>query len=241
MGDFNGALPYGPCPNYGASTVEAWRPDITANADGLPVEFLMAWIAIESGGLPCDYETSAGFVEVGPFQLDPSNLAAGGTTQAIQQPSPPCPANGYSAKVSFSQLSSDQVDAIVQGSIAYVQYCSAYCQTQLSAYGYTWDQTTADYWSLTKMVHVAPAMIPSLLQGAINTLGGPTGLWSDCVANAPLVPSGWTSNAQIVGQYGAGGGSGSILPSLLGGSGGASSTDLLIAAGVGLALWAALS
>lgn len=243
LGAFSGSLPYGAAPNYGSPSVEAWRSVVTENAGTLPIEFLMAWIAVESGGLPCDYETAAGFVEVGPFQLDPSNLAAGSTTQAIQQPSPPCPANAYSSSVQFSQLSSSQASAIVQGGIQYVSYCQAYAQTQLSSYGYTWDQTMADYWCMVKMVHVAPAMIPGLLQGAITALGGPTGTWDDCVANAVAVPASWTSNAQIVGQYGAGGGTGAALSSLASSilGDGASTTDLLVAAAVGVALWAALS
>src|ERR1700677_4708401 len=165
LGEFSGDLPYGPAPNYGSPAVEAWRSAITSAAGGsLPVEFLMAWVAIESGGNVCDWETSTGSVEAGIFQLmSPDNITNGQTTLAAQQPSPPCPASSYTTSVPFSALSSEQASAMVQGGINYVNYCVTYATGALATNGFSWDQTTVDFWSGVKAVHVSPVMLKTML------------------------------------------------------------------------------
>jgi hypothetical protein len=204
LGDVDTSV-YGPAANYGSDAVEAWRPAITKAAGTLPVEFLLAWIGVESGGNPCDWETATGSIEAGIFQLmSPDNINAGSTTLAAQQPSPPCPASSF-AHGSFSALSDDQVQAMIDGGITYVNYCVGYAEAMMLQYGYSFDSSSADYWSLVKMVHVAPGTISQMMQSATNA-NSSASTWADLIASpyGSSLPANWTTNASVVGQYGAG-------------------------------------
>lgn len=187
--------------------VEAWR-DLVASQAGisLPVNFLLAWIYAESGSNPCS-ATSLG--EWGIFQLmAPDNIAQGGTTVALQHPVPPCVA-GIQTTAGFSSLTSDQQNEQVRAGIQYVNYCVSYAETQMTAFGYIgqpgWTNSDWSYWAMVKMVHVAPAVIPGMLQAGLNGAGGVPVDWNDLVQYVTSVPANWLANASEVGSYGAGG------------------------------------
>jgi hypothetical protein len=232
LGLFSGDLPYGPAANYGSDSVEAWRPLVEANAGSNPVEFLLAWIAVESAGNPCSWTSLS---EAGIFQLMAGdNIANGQTSIAEQHPVPPCVSNQQTSS-SFSALTSDQATAQVQGGINYVNWCVGYANGALLANGYSWDQSSMDFWIATKMSHVAPGALSALLAAAVSQGSAPS-TWDDTVTAASAAgttyPANWIQNAQVVGQYGAGGGS------LLGGLGG---LGLPLVAAIGIATWYVLS
>lgn len=225
MGDLltdSSSLPYGAPSNWGSASVEAWRDLVTAQAGDKPVDFLMAWIAVESGGNACDYTS---LKEAGIFQLMAGdNESVAGTTEALIHPVPPCTA-GTRTIVPFSALSSDQKNEQVRSGLAYVDYCRAYAHTQLDANGYTWPESSGDFWICVKMVHVAPAALKSILaQGVAGNGGTAPADWSSLTQFVSGVPASWLSNAESVGQFGAGGGS--LLSSL------AAPSNLLILAAI---------
>lgn len=227
----------GDVPGTFRASTEAWRDLVSSQAGDIPINFLMCWIDVESGGNPCDYETGAGSPEVGIFQLmSPDNLARAGTTIAQMQPSPPCLPNsitsiGTGANQGFASLSSDQANEQVRAGIQYVTYCRQFARAALDAAGYTdgWTDQDAAFWMLVKMVHVAPSAIPSQLVQVANQLGAPPTDWATWRAATTAWPSHWLDVAQQVGAYGDGGGS--VIDSLL-----SSQTNVLLIAGSVLAL-----
>lgn len=223
MGDLitdSSAMPYGTPSNWGTAPVEAWRDLITQQAGDIPVDFLVAWVGYESAGNACDYTV---YQEAGAFQLMPGdNMNTAGTTMAKMHPVPPCTA-GTRTIVPFSALSSDQASEQVRAGIQYVTYCRQYAHQQMDAYGYTWPESSGDFWILVKMVHVSPVWLKNTLAAGVAGGGDPPSDWSTLSQYAAaLAPANWMTNAQQVGQMGAGGGS--ILSSL------AAPTNLLILA-----------
>lgn len=200
----------GDIPVYGAQPpfngyVEAWRALVEQLAGDLPVEFLLAWIDIESNGNPCSYTSLA---EVGISQLEPpDNLVQGGTTAALQHPVPPCVPNAQSY-ATFDSLTADQAYEQVRAFVQYANYCRARAHAMLDDAGYSWDESSGDFWSVVKMVHVAPAVIPGMLaQGTAGNGGSPAPDWETMMRYVSGVPASWTNNAREVGLFGTGGGS----------------------------------
>ena len=185
------------------SSVEDWRPLITASANGKPVEFLLRWIDKESAGNPCSYTTLR---ESGIFQLDPGNMATVGTNEATMHPVPPCTA-GAQTTAYLSSLSGDQPSTQISYGLAYVDWCIQQAQNYLAQAGYNWDQTSTSFWSMVKMVHVAPARIPVMLaQGLACNGGTPPADWDALMFCGPFpnTPQSWTDNAGDVGSYATG-------------------------------------
>lgn len=219
LGDFTGDLPYGVARNYGSPQVEAWRDLVEELAGDLPVEFLLAWIGWESGGDPCSWTS---YQEAGIFQLmPPDNLTQGGTTMAMMHPVPPCGASSGSPRSSRSALPDDVAREQVRAGVQYVNYCRNYVRGKLSTYGYTWDESDYGFWALVKMVHALPSVVGKMLQAGIDGSGGDHPAdWETIKRYAfaqGVVNTTLTTNAESVGQYGAGGGS--VLDSLGGSSG----------------------
>lgn len=209
-------------------STEAWRDLVSSQAGDKPIDFLMAWIDVESAGNPCSFTK---LQEAGIFQLEPpDNMTQGGTTLALQHPVPPC-ATGMQTPVAFSQLTSDQANEQVRGGLQYVDYCRTVARADLNAAGYTdgWSDTDASFWQMVKMVHVAPAAIPGQLAQAVSVLGFVPPDWATWRATTTAWPASWLDNAEKVGAYGAGGGS--VIDSLL-----SSQTNVLLIAGSVLAL-----
>ena len=193
--------------------VEAWRALVSQYAaPDLPVDFLLAWISIESNGNPCSWTSLS---EAGIFQLmSPDNLTAGQTTLAQQHPVPPC-ANGKQTTATFSSLTPQQATDQVVGGLTYVRYCVTQATTYLNANGYSWDPSSTDFWCAVKMVHVAPAALQSMLQqGVANNGGVAPDTWADLMPLISGVPASWTANAQAVGQFGGSPSASSILADL---------------------------
>lgn len=189
------------------ASVEQWRSDIEAQAGTLPLNFLLMWIQKESNGNPCSWTSLS---EAGIFQLMAGdNISQGGTSLAAQHPVPPC-SPGMQTTAYRSSLTDDQAYEQVRGGIQYVNYCRTRAEAYMSMYGYTgqpgWTDSDWSYWAMVKMVHVAPAKIPSMLQAGINGSGGVPSDWDQMMRYVSGIPSSWTDNARAVGIYGQGGG-----------------------------------
>lgn len=185
------------------SSVEAWRPLVTQFAAGKPVDFLLRWIDKESGGNPCSFTKLR---ESGIIQLDPSNQVTVGTNEATMHPIPPCSAGVQTTKY-LSNLTADQAYTQIDRGFAYIDWCIDYAREKLAAAGYNWDENSTSFWSMVKMVHVAPARIPVMLaQGLACNAGTPPADWDALMFCGPFpnTPQSWTDNAGDVGSYATG-------------------------------------
>lgn len=189
------------------ASVEAWRSDVEAQMATKPLNFLLAWIQKESNGNPCSWTS---LQEAGIYQLMAGdNITQGGTTIAQMHPVPPCTA-GVQTTAYRSSLSDDQAYEQVRAGMQYIDYCITRVDAYLGMYGYAgqpgWSTSDWSYWAMVKMVHVAPAKIPSMLQAGINGYGSVPPDWDTMMQYVTGIPASWTDNARWVGQYGQGGG-----------------------------------
>jgi hypothetical protein len=183
-------------------SVEAWRDLVSSYAGAIPVNFLMAWIQIESCGNPCSYTS---YAEAGIFQLmNGDNINVAGTTLAAIHPYPPC-VPGSQTTAYYSSLTDDQRVEQVSSGLRYVNYARDYAHAKLAAAGQDWSEDMPDFWMMVKQVHAAPAYIATGLANATAALGHPPGNWSEFLVGLP----GYNlSNAQWTGSFGIGGGGG---------------------------------
>lgn len=203
-------------------SVEAWRALVSAYAGGIPVNFLLAWIQIESCGNPCSYTT---YAEAGIFQLMyPDNIMQAGTTLAAIHPVPPCVA-GTQNTAYFTSLSSDQQDEQVRSGLQFVNYCRTQVHSKLVQYGQDWGEDTPDFWMMCKLWHALPGIIGPGLQSATDALGYAPTNWAEFLQGSAAQYTGPIANAQWTGSFGIGGASG---------------TGLLAWVGLGIIAWMAL-
>ena len=184
------------------ATVEAWRSLLEDNAGDLDVEFLLAWINRESAGSACSYTK---YHECGIFQLDPSNMATVGTSEAELRTA--CNTGQWPVR----ELTDDEKLTQVTTGIAFVNHCRDVAREKLAANGLAWDEDSVDFWRLVKMVHAAPARL--------SHLSADTPDWDSfkaaCLA-AGDTPAAWLANPEAVGgAYGGTPGSGGFADLVL--------------------------
>jgi len=205
-----------------SSSTEMWRPLVSAQSGGIPVNFLLAWIQIESCGNPCSWTSSS---EAGIFQLmPPDNIAQGGTSVAAIHPVPPC-VSGAQNTAYYTSLSSDQQYEQVRSGIQFVNYCRTQAHQALSNAGQDWGEDAPDFWMMVKLWHALPGIIAPGLASAASTLGYPPNNWSDFLQGSAAQYSTPIANAQWTGSFGIGG---------------ASAIGLLSWIGLGIVAWLAL-
>jgi hypothetical protein len=180
-------------------SVEMWRDLVSSFAGDIPVNFLLAWIQIESCGSPCSFTASS---EAGIFQLMPGdNINVAQTSVAALHPQPPCGAGN--SFVYMSALTDDQQVEQVASGLRYVNYCRDTAHKKLQAAGQDWSEDTPDFWMMVKQVHAAPAYISTGLANATSILGYPPTDWAQFKLGLP----GYNlSNAEWTGSFGIGGG-----------------------------------
>ena len=180
-------------------TTEAWRDRVTAGADDLPVEFLMAWIDRESGGDPCSYTSLR---ESGIFQLEPpENTAQGGTTEAALRSM--CSGGSHSQ---FRQMTEAEMNEQVRSGVQYIQKKRDETRVKLAQAGVNWSEDSADFWRVVKLQHAYPAPTVTWLNNATAALGRPPATWAEMRAANPGARADVLNNAEWVGGYGEGGG-----------------------------------
>src|SRR5579859_694666 len=161
------------CPPFNAS-VEAWRDDVTAQAGTKPIDFLLAWMQVESNGNPCSWTK---YQEAGVYQLMAGdNITVANTTIAQQHPVPPCVA-GSETVAYRSSLTDDQAKEQIRAGMQYIDYCISRVDYFLNLYGYAgqpgWTDSDWSYWCLVKQYHALPSVIHGLLTNGMQGGGVP--------------------------------------------------------------------
>ncbi len=202
--------------------VEAWRPLAEQFVGDAPTDYLLDWIRSESGGNRCNLTTSAGFPEVGLFQLDPSNASNAGTDHETLR-------LGCSGQTDVDPSPENRYVAMATG-ISYINHLKNLVHQRLRAVGTDWDETDPGFWSFVRYHFSAGSgAAKSALTRAVNNLGRAPTSWAEIVANGS--PSAhWADVSTQNGLYATG-----WAPSIFGGGGALSSTEITLLAIAGVA------
>lgn len=191
-----------------ASSVEAWRDLVSSYAGSIPVNFLLAWIQIESCGSACSYTS---YAEAGIFQLmNPDNIRQADTTLEAIHPSPPC-TPGVNSFVTLQSLSQGQQVEQVASGMRYVNYARDRAHTLLAAAGQDWSEDSPDFWMMVKLYHALPGIIAPGLASAAVALGRAPQTWNEFLLGSARAYTSPIANAQWTGGFGIGGGGGGIM------------------------------
>lgn len=175
------------------SRVEAWRPLAEQFVGDAPTNFLLNWIDGESGGNRCNLTTSAGFPEVGLFQLDPSNAKNAGTDHETLR-------LGCSGQTDIDPSEENQYVAMATG-VAYINYLKQLVHQRLQAVGTDWDETDPGFWAFVRYHFSAGSgAAKSALTRATTNLGRAPSSWDEIVANGSP-SSHWADVATQSGLY----------------------------------------
>lgn len=150
--------------NLNDNSISRWEPfvKVASAMAGIPAEFVMAYIGVESGGNPCAIGVPGAKgpdgmpQELGLFQLyNPDDLkvikATGKELRAY------CASDGSSKQI--RQLTSKEIGRHVGLGIANIQRHKARADAALKKYGYNWDEHSKDYWRMVKLVHALPVLV----------------------------------------------------------------------------------
>lgn len=163
--------------------VERWRPEVTRRAAefGLPVDPLLQWIAMESGG---NMSSTGMSTEVGIWQL---NLPGGnddskyGATleglRAIAKKSDELATQGHNA-LDLAWMTPAEIDMQVGAGVRKADAARATVHRVLAANGITWPETSYDFGAALKQIHALPAVIGDLIP-TITKRSGPPASWDD--------------------------------------------------------------
>jgi hypothetical protein len=145
-----------------APNVERWRPLMEELSAGIPIDFLLKWITVESAGNTCAIGSPAqaerdGFPnEVGIFQIgtfaSQSTVIAGVTVADLRAGCDGFSQNGRT-------LTEDEFRIQAVSGVDYVQGFRDDAHTALDNAGVDWSEDSDDFWALVKMFHAAPAFI----------------------------------------------------------------------------------
>jgi len=193
-------------PGSWPTMVESWRDELAAAAPDLPIEFLLAWLKVESAGNPCSYTWMR---ESGIFQLmNPDNLRTAGTTEAALRAA--CSSDAGAACIASKQrcnelpirdLTDDERAEQVRSGIQYVQAMRAQAQHKLDAAGVDWPESGTDFWKFVKLQHAYPGPSQGWVATAKQTLGrDPT--WDEMIQYGGNVRQDVVDNAGFVGSFG---------------------------------------
>ena len=154
--------------------VERWRAEVTRRSKGLPVDALLEWIRIESGG---DMSSTGLPSEVGIFQLMfPGDAKYGATLEGLR-------AIGQKSKTQnprdLSWLSEAELDMEVGAGIRKVLSARDTVRRIFAQSGVRWPETSFDFGSAVKQIHATPAVITELIPKITRRDGKAPESWSD--------------------------------------------------------------
>lgn len=151
--------------------VERWRGEIARRAGDLPVDALLEWIQIESGGDMCSTGTSR---EAGIWQLSfPADAKYGATLVGLRAI---CEKSKHQDPADISWLSSAELDMEVGAGVRKVAAARDEVRRVFSANAVAWPEGSFDFGSAVKQVHAAPAVISELVP-KITHRDGPPPSW----------------------------------------------------------------
>lgn len=153
--------------------VERWRSAVAQRAQDLPVDALLEWIRIESGGDMCSI---GGPTEVGIFQLMfPGDAKYGATLEGLRAI---CEKSKQQHPQDISWLSDAELDMEVSAGIRKVQDARDVVRKVLAQNHVTWPEHSFDFGSAVKQIHATPGVITELLP-KITRDGGPPANWAE--------------------------------------------------------------
>jgi len=155
--------------------VERWRAEVArrSTGTGLPVDALLAWIQIESGGDTCSGE---GTRELGIWQLYfPADAKYGATPEGLAAICAKSKLPGFAV----GQLSEAELDMEVGAGIRKVIAARATARDALTQAGVAWPETSFDFGSAVKQIHAAPAVVTELVPKIVRRDGSSPASWDD--------------------------------------------------------------
>jgi len=168
-------IPEGPIGAF-PPLVERWRDEVAKRVKGLglPVDAILEWIRIESGGDMC---AIGGPTEVGIFQLMfPGDAKYGATLDGLRAL---CQKSKGQNPRDISWLSEADLDMQVGAGIRKVLASRDVVRRVLAQNGARWPETSFDFGSAVKQIHATPAVITELLPKITRRDGSPPASWSE--------------------------------------------------------------
>ncbi len=166
--------PYGPAKF--APLVERWRPEVAKRVRGLglPVDAILEWIRIESGGDMCSTGLPS---EVGIFQLMfPGDAKYGATLEGLRAI---CEKSKTQNPRDLSWLTDGELDMQVGAGIRKVAAARDTVRRVFSQNGVRWPETSFDFGSAVKQIHATPAVIVELIPKITRRDGAAPASWSE--------------------------------------------------------------
>ena len=154
--------------------VERWRAEVGKRSQGLPVDPLLEWIRIESGGDMC---AIGGPTEVGIFQLFfPGDAKYGATLDGLRAL---CSKSKTQNPRDISWLTEADLDMQVGAGIRKVLAARERVRQVFGQNGVHWPEGSFDFGSAIKQIHATPAVITELVPKITRRDGAPPTSWSD--------------------------------------------------------------
>lgn len=152
--------------------VERWRREVEKRAKGLPIDAILEWIRIESGGDMCSTGNPG---EVGIFQLSfPDDAKYGATLEGLRAI---CKKSQGQNSADISWLSESELDMEVGAGIRKILAARDVVRRVFASSGISWPETSFDFGSAVKQIHATPAVITELVPKIARS--GPPSSWSD--------------------------------------------------------------
>lgn len=172
--------PVGPFPPL----VERWRAEVAKRAKDLPVNAILEWLRIESGGDMCSI---GGPTEVGIFQLMfPDDAKYGATLEGLRAL---CERSKRQNPADISWLSEADLDMQVGAGIRKILDARETVRRVFAQNSVTWPEASFDFGSAVKQIHATPAVITELVP-KITRQGGPPTSWADLRRRVMAFPVG---------------------------------------------------
>ena len=166
-------LPRGPVGKF-PPLVERWRDEVAKRAKGLPVDPILEWIRIESGGDMCAIGAPT---EVGIFQLFfPGDARYGATLDGLRAL---CQKSKTQNPRDISWLSEADLDMQVGAGIRKMLAARDTVRRVFAQNGVRWPETSFDFGSAVKQIHATPAVVVELIPKITRRDGAPPSSWND--------------------------------------------------------------
>lgn len=148
--------------------VSRWRPEVEKRAKDLPVEAVLEWIRLESGGDMCSVGNPS---EVGIFQLSfPSDAKYGTTLGELRAL---CEKSHHQDPTDISWLSPRDLEGQVGSGIRKILAARDRVRQVFAANDVNWPELSFDFGSAVKQIHAAPAVITELVPKIVRRDGVP--------------------------------------------------------------------
>jgi hypothetical protein len=159
-------------------SVEQWRQILQRVAGDLPIDFLLAWLAHESGGNPCAVGIPG--VEAGIFQTyHPHDDQYGATFAQLRA--------ACSGQSQHRQLDGEEAQLQAVSGANLVRAMRERARQMLARVGASWSESSPDFWKMVKLGHNLPAVQYELLPIVRAQLGRPPRGWDEFASRAQQI------------------------------------------------------